>query len=383
MPYTIKVLAVDDPAVHAYTDPSYGILEKFTSKTDIKVIFDIIPWENYYNKMIASFDGKDNYDIVMVAGHLWLSDFVKKGYIVPVEYPYDDEYDKNDILPTIMNEMKIGNSTYLYPSFCDGHIILYRKSIVEKVLGYQLKNVITTDELINAVKAVHGYNGMKGIALKAHPSEIFLDVLPYIRNEGIDAFDKDTKKPSFYNKKAILAIQKYLSLKKYAPNDTMNYGNDEIREAFQNEKVVFAVTWGGQIGFVLNNMCKNPLDVGFATFKTPWNVTWSFAINYRSNNKDIANKFLHFITSKEVDRIIGGYAGSPVRQSTYDIDSKKYPWYPIHLKMIKDYSSPLPNIENAAQKYSILYRELYQIFANNKEILIALEDAENDINRIS
>lgn len=296
-----------------------------------------------------------------------------------MNYPSDREYDKDDILPIVMEEMKVNGIPYLYPSFCDGHIILYRKSVVEKELGHSLGNIVTTDELISAVKKVHGSNGMWGIALKAHQSEIFLDVLPYIRNEGVDAFDSITLEPSFNNEKGRAGVEKYMSLKHYAPPDTMDYGNDEMREAFQKHKVVFAVTWGGQLGAVLDDRCEDPQDIGFATFKAPWNVTWSFAINEVSDNKEKANEFLKFITSKEIDRIVGGYAGSPVRQSTYIKDSGKYPWYPIHLEMIRDYAKPLPKMENAGDKFGYLYSELSEAFAGRKDVYSALSDGESSI----
>lgn len=38
--------------------------------------------------------------VLAVAGHLWLSDFVKKGYLYEI-----DNHD-NDILPIIANEMQ-------------------------------------------------------------------------------------------------------------------------------------------------------------------------------------------------------------------------------------------------------------------------------------
>lgn len=75
----IRVLAVDDPAVRAYVEPEYEILEKYKSQSDVDVIFDIIPWAQYYSKMMDAFQGKIKYDVVMVAGHLWAYDFVKKG----------------------------------------------------------------------------------------------------------------------------------------------------------------------------------------------------------------------------------------------------------------------------------------------------------------
>lgn len=382
MDVTLKVLAVGDPAVNVYIDQRYAIIPEYRKKTGIKVDFDIVPWVDYYFTMMESFEGKRNYDIVMVAGHLWSGDFVDKGYIAEVRYPCDHDYDMHDILPAIMEEMKVGNSTFLYPSFCDGHIILYRKSVVDKVLKCQIGSVLTTDELISAVKAVHGMDGMWGIVLKAHLSEIFLDVLPYLRNEGIDAFDHGTHVPGFNNEKGLAGLEKYLSLRAYAPDDTGCYGNDEVRSAFQMKKSVFAVTWGGQLGTVMDDRCCEPWDIGFASFKTPWNVTWSFAINAKSEKWEEANAFLAYLTTGRVDRIVGSYAGSPVRMSTYQLDSERFPWYMTHLEMIRDHAKPLPKMINAGNKLSHLYSQLSQAFENRKSAANALLDAESAIRSI-
>ena len=61
----LRVLAVGDPAVSAYVDSKYGILDGYGRD----VQFEAVPWENYYNKMTEVFAGKAAYDIVMVAGH--------------------------------------------------------------------------------------------------------------------------------------------------------------------------------------------------------------------------------------------------------------------------------------------------------------------------
>lgn len=379
----LKVLAVADPAVFVYTDPKYAIVDSFNNNNNVTVDFNIVPFEKYYETMMAVFAGKEHYDIVMVAGHLWVKDFVNQGYLAEVEYPTTNEYDREDVIDVIAKEMLVNGKPYLYPSFCDGHILLYRKSIVESVLGSSLSEAIDTNTILSLASRCDHVDNMRGIAMKAHQSEIFLDFLPYLRNEGIDAFDAENHTPTFNNEKGVLALEKYISLKNYAPEATHTYGNDEVREAFQQKKVALAVTWGGQLGVVLNNRCIDIQDVGFAAIKTAWNVTWSFAISNRSTNKTLANEFLAYLTSSEVDRIIGGYAGSPVRRSTYVTDSQKYNWYDVHLKIIEEYAKPLPMMDKAGEKTSPLYEQIYEAFICKKSVSDALMEAEDKVKRVS
>ncbi|MFT5872038.1 MAG: multiple sugar transport system substrate-binding protein [Clostridium sp.] len=380
MSKVLKVLAVDDPAVYAYTDKRYNLVNNF--KGDFTVDFNIVPWSEYYGTMMEAFEGKREYDIVMIAGHLWLKDFINKGYIAPVEALKDCGYNYEDILPVIREEIELDGVQYLYPSFCDGHVVLYRKSIVEKVLGKLPGKVITTDELIDMAAFCNGYNGMRGIALKADPSEIFLDFIPYLRNEGVDAINKTTLAPEFNNAKGQRALKKYLSLKAFAPTNTGSFGNEELKNAFQKKECVLAVTWGGQLGTILGEGCADVEDIGFAALKTSWNVTWSFAINNLSDKKAEANEFLKYITSKAADRVVGGYAGSPVRKSTYLADRNKYNWYDMHLELIEKYARPLPGLLKAGDKFGVLYDAIGKAFNSEITIVDCLEQAEDKINKI-
>ncbi|MEK6452944.1 ABC transporter substrate-binding protein [Caldifermentibacillus hisashii] len=379
---SLKVLAVGDPAVNVYIDPNFSIVDRFNQEHHVKVDFQIIPWNNYYGKMIEVLEQKQEVDIVMVAGHLWIKDFVMRDYLAKVHYPKTNEYDKQDLLKVIRKEMEVDGVPYLYPSFCDGHILIYRKSLVKHLLGYDLPEAVDTDMILNLSKKLDGVGGMRGIALKAHQSEIFLDFIPYLRQEGTDAFDEITHKPIFNNKKGITALKKYLSLKNFSPENTFTYGNDEVRKAFQQKKVAQAVTWGGQLGVVLDKRCIDVNDVGFAALKTSWNVTWSFAIRKDSPNQELANQFLAYLTSKEVDQLIGGYAGSPVRKSTYLKDINKYKWYNVHLQLIEKYAKPLPTMGKAGDKMSPLYYHLHQAFIGNETAEEALKRAEEEIMQV-
>lgn len=370
----VKVLAVADPAVFVYTDKKLGILSEF-KKAEVQ--FDIVAWENYYPAILAALEGNADYDIVMIAGHLWLRDFAEKDYLCEI-----DEHD-SDILPIIAEEMKYNSRTYLSPSFCDGHMVVYRKSILKKY-NIDFENVITVDELIHAVKTINNLpKDIKPIALKAHPSEIFLDALPYLRHSGIDIYDGKTYEINCNNEHIIDGLEKYLSLAAFAPSDTKNYGNNEIKEAIAKKQVAIGVTWSGQLGVVVDDGCIDPKDLGFATFNTAWNVTWSFAISSKSKNKVIAKELLQYLISKPVDKIVGEYCGAPVRRSSYIEGRNKYEWYRCQLKMIEECAKPFPNIKNAGEKNSVLYEEIYKALTGEKDAKMALCDAQMRIDQIS
>lgn len=370
----IKILAVQDPAVNVYVDPNYDILKNFPEK-DIEVEFNIVPWDKYFDTMIRSFQGEADYDIVMVAGHLWLKDFVEKDYLAEIEYDFED------ILPVIANEMTLEGKTYLSPSFCDGHMIAFRKSILKEVLGKLPNQIINTDEFIQIAQELHKAGYKTPIALKASPSEILLDALPYLRSTGKDIYSIEDGNVKCNISEMKNELEKYVSLKTLSPDDTHNYGNDEIKKVLSNKEVIMATTWSGQLGVVMKD-CIEKEDVGFMTFDSAWNVTWSFAVNKMSNKKAQCEKFLAYLRSKEVDKLAGEYCGAPVRKSNYTLGMDQFPWYEVQLKMIEQYAKPFESISKSGEKNAVLYDGIYSVFTGKEEISVAIKDAQNKIDSI-
>ncbi|MFA9465578.1 MAG: ABC transporter substrate-binding protein [Velocimicrobium sp.] len=364
---TLKILAVKDPAVMAYVD------QKLVDKFPMKVEFDIVPWDKYYNTMMEVLEGKIYYDIIMVAGHLWKRDFVEKGYLAPLSY------EKEDILPVIAKEMRVAGKQYLSPSFCDGHMILYRKSVIKEVLLREFDDIITPKEYREAAKKLADAGYL--IAMKADESEIFTDALPFLRMEGIDIYDGTTGKIQCDKEEVIKGLETYVSLKQFAWNDTSSYGNEELAKKLQSKEAVMGVTWSGQMGTVMNEACMDKEDIGFATFSTAWNVTWSFAVNNGSTQKELAENFLQFLRSGEIDEKAGEGSGAPVRRGSYLAGMEKYPWYRCQLSMF-EHAKLLPDLMRAGEKNGVLYHQIALAFAGEKTPREAMIDAKHEIMKL-
>lgn len=367
----VNVLAVSDPAVYVYIDQKKDFLNKFERETGIHVNFDIVEWTNYYTTLLNSFD-LYKYDIVMVAGHLWLKEFVDKGYLLEIKSDLTKEYDYIDIISSIRNEIEIYNRKYLLPSFCDGHILLYRKSKVNT----NLEDIVGLEEVIELVKN-NKQSNEDTYVLKAHPSEIFLDFLPYLRNEGVEAFDKGGA-PLFNNEDGVRALEKYINMKKYCSKNVNGFGNEEVLKTIQEDRCILGVSWGGQLGQIMNDNCINPDDISFSALKTSWNVTWSFGINKLCKDQKSAEQFLMYITSKEVDIEVGAYCGNPTRVSSFKYGEKKYRWYPTLLKMIEG-AKPLPHLPNTGELIGLVTKEIVDAFNGEISAREALDNAYNKI----
>lgn len=365
----LKVLVVDDPAVSVYVGEKYGVLERYGKE----VQFDVVPWSVYYDTMMDVFAGKADYDVIMVAGHLWVCDFARKGYLAELSYDFED------ILPVVVSEMQLDGKTYLSPSFCDGHIIVYRKSVVRDVLDKSWGDVITPGELAEAAGKIAEATGKPSIALKADVSEIFTDALPYLRMNGGDVYKGEK---AFSSRQEVAAgLETYCSLKQYAPKGVELFGNDEVAAAIRSGETPLAVTWSGQMGVVYTDDCIEKEDLGFATFSTAWNTTWSFAVSAGSGKKQEAEAFLAYLRSKEVDALAGAVSGAPVRRSSYEAGRGKYSWYDCQLTMLRQ-AVPLPSMPRAGEKHDIFYRQIAEAFAGKKTAAQAMADAQEAINQI-
>ena len=366
----VKVLAVKDPAVDVYVLPQYNVLADFKGA----VQFDVIPWSSYQAKMTKALAGEEDYDVVMVAGHLWLGDLVDAGCLAPIEAL------EEDIMPALRQECMYKDKTYLSPSFCDGHMVVYRKELLEQVLASPWGAVITPQQYIEAAKqlAQQKNAGIAPLAMKAHPSEIFTDALPFMRMQGVDAYDLQTGRANCDNEELITGLEAYCALKKYAIAGTDMYGNEEVAAAVREKKVAMAVTWSGQLGRIYQEDCLDRQALGFSTLSTAWNVTWSFAVNARSERQEQAGQLLRYLRSSGIDAIAGAYSGAPVRRENYARGQAEFPWYDCQQQMIER-AKLLPVMARAADKHALFYAELAKAFAGEKTPAAAMRAVAREI----
>lgn len=367
----IRILAVNDPAISVYVDELTKINETLARAYGIKIEMDVIDFAAYYEILMSAFR-ESYYDIVMVAGHLWLPFFVQEGYLRSFELEEDDDFDYEDVLENIRREMVYKNQQYLMPSFCDGHMLLFswpeisldeHRSISIRELTYELDRYTSSP--------------IQPFVMKAHPSEIFLDFLPYLRGYDVEPFDLDGQ-PMFFNENGIKALNRYVYLTEYMADQALTYGNEQVCNAFWNNDCLVGMTWSGQIGQVLSEQCKAPDRWCISYPEKPWNVTWSFAINHKSEQEEEALLVMKALASKTIDQKVGAFCGNPTRTSNFIEGQSIYRWYKTAYEMITN-SYPLPQFPQLPEAIGIFSEELVQAVMKNKSNIEALNDAQTRI----
>jgi len=370
---TLRILAVADPAVIGILSDE-NLLKPFEHMHDTKLEIDILPWAQYYTELMRSF-GETKYDIMMIAGHLWLNDFVSRGWLMPINDGFSSGYDYDDILKPIRDEIELDEKHYLFPFFCDGHMLIYRKTALKE----NLNRMVSVDEMLGVVH--QRGSEQKSFVLKAHPSEIFQDVLPYLRSENIEPMSEKNQR-CLNSESAVKAVSKYIEAKRYCLDGVETFQNEEVARAIKQADCELGVTWSGQIGAVMDDRCKEPTAIAFSAIKNALNVTWSFGIHHLSKRYEYAKQFLEYITSKEMDKRTGEICGNPVRRSRLISEADNNKWYPMVHQMI-EHSKPIPNQANIGTKMGIIAMHIHSAFVEEVTVKAALRAAMQACERLN
>lgn len=360
----VRVLAVDDPAVQAYVRPELRAVEQWGGGAE----FVVAPWEKYLGLMQDALDGKAEYDIVMVAGHLWKRDLVDRGLLLTLGRLDDD------ILDAVAHECSHAGEVYLSPSFCDGHMVVYDRERVGGLFAPLDPTAITPGEYLEIADKI----GTGSVAVKAHPSEIFTDALPFLRMFGGDVYDSGGN-PVCDSPDAVRGLEEYLRLRRYAFGDPSRCGNEQVAEALASGGAAVGITWSGQLGAVAGKARARADSFGFRTLTTAWNATWSFAVCAATPRPEAAKDLLAHLRSPAIDRLAGAISGAPVRRSTYLEGTAKYPWYACQLEMIEKHARPLPDIRHGGARNACLYEEIFRCFTGECDASEAMRRAAERI----
>lgn len=325
----IHLIGPDDPALAAArkaisAHPEWGL--------DLQVA----PWAEYRDLLMGSLQAETTpHQAVFVPGHVWIPELADAGLISNLEPLIAgmpeliwQEYAWQDIFPSIQRDSSYLGQRYMIPYFNDAHILFYREDLLDLDQAGPLPEVSPLDLPDLAAKA-HNPPGVYGIALKAHPSEIFFDWLPYFYAAGGKIADRELQ-PAFFSEAGIHALEIYSSLREFAPPDTHTYGNEEIAQVIRAGKAALVTTWGGQAAPIFLDSA-NPFRERYrsAVYPDPCGGTWGFALPANQSREDQLKtlEILLNLNSVGMDQEVLIAAGSPIRISSYtDQAIEEYAW---------------------------------------------------------
>ncbi|SHE92199.1 carbohydrate ABC transporter substrate-binding protein, CUT1 family (TC 3.A.1.1.-) [Marinitoga hydrogenitolerans DSM 16785] len=308
------------------------IIEMFeTLNPGVKINVISPPYETAYQKINLMVSTEQPLDIVEI-GDWNLSTLAAMGKLEDLT-PYIDNWsEKNDLIDGVLEAASIyKNTPYLLPHGIFVKTLFYRPDILSK---YGFKNYPKTmqemydmaKKLTESGKNQYGFD-FRG---KGYPTA-FIDIVVTSFFDDIDPNNMYLTKDGkliFDDPRAIEGLNFYVSLfKDTAPKDSVNWGWDEQVNAFVSGITPLLFQDPDTTG-MLNEMLKPgqyktaPLPLGLSGKAYPTFGFVGWGIPTYSKHKDLAWKFIKFVSSSEINGYWSkSYGALPILKSVYKYDS--------------------------------------------------------------
>lgn len=253
---------------------------------------------------------------------------------------------------------------YALPFAGNVQLFFYNKSIFESGKFDEPKS---WEEVMEIASKVNGKNEKLGYVIRGQQGNpIVSDFLPVFWAYGAEVFDKNWN-PTVNSAEAIEALNAYAKLYKAGAN----FEKADIVSSVSDGKAAMSVGWPSWYISGENSNAEYLPIPSKAMKNSPRKTTgmignWMMGVTSNSQNKELAAKFLTFITSSETQKKMVNYGGVPTRKSVYLDDSlkAKYKHFPTQLNALEN-SVARPEHQNGHKSklcselnYQKLFREL-------------------------
>src|SRR5690606_304265 len=311
-----------------------GLSSQFTEETGIELNWVVLEENTLRQNVttdIATNGGQ--YDIMTIGTYeapIW----ARQGWLAPLDgLAADADYDVDDILPPIREGLSYEGKLYAAPFYGESSFIMYRTDLMEQA-GLEMPDEPTWEFIGEAARAMTDRdNDINGICLrgKAGWGENMAFLTAMSNSFGARWFDENWV-PQFDSPEWKETLDTYLSLMADAgPAGASSNGFNENLTLFQQGKCGMWIDATVAASFVTNPHDATVADQGgFALApdtglgkRGNWLWAWSLAIPNSSQNKEAAEQFINWATSKDYLELVAeqeGWANVPpgTRTSLYE-----------------------------------------------------------------
>ncbi len=311
------------------------VVPLFEELSGADVIVESVPGEQFTEKVQLDLNNTKRYDVIL-SPIAFLHSFAAAEKIEPLQ-PLIDQYagstyDTGDFIPSLFETYGMYNETlYAIPYKPDVELLFYRKDLFEDEAnktafeaqyGRALEVPKTNEDLMEVseffTKSINPDSpveyGYSTNMIKGTSRLLFI-------NRGGDDVTSDLK-PNMNNQEGLDALNRVLELSKYAPKEWMQMGWDEANSFFVNGNAAMMEQWPGLWSSTQadTSAIKGQVGVAMAPGGTPVLGGWGVGVSSSSENKELAWKFVEFITSKDGELLKIENTMDPCRTSTYEIE---------------------------------------------------------------
>lgn len=408
---------------HPYSESLIGLIPDFEAKTGMKVKYDILAEEEYFQKLRLELStGTGQYDVFMTGPMLeW--EYAPAGWLEPLEGYLSDPtktdmeyYKPDDLFPALMAanrwNMNIGSgvgegSQWAIPVMVETYVTPYRADLVEK---YGLKTPTTLDDVHDLAIAMREKEGgefygivTRGLKTMATVATGYVStIMSYMETPNPDLDIVDGKLKAVVNQpKIVEATEKWVdAIKKAGPPGWTTVTWYDGKELFASGQYgmypdcdFFAYSYenpetsqvAGKVKYIPS---PHPADGKPATGL--W--TWALAMSAASKNKDAAWLLIQFASSP--DALLNG----TVKFSNYNPTRKSVWEHPDVVKVTEAWGqgtyrdAVTQNMEVARVAWTPTTafnaigdrwaQALHEIWTGDKTAQQAMDDAAADIDTI-
>lgn len=306
-------------------------LPEFEAQTGARVVFDTPAFPVYNQRADLELStGGAAYDVLNIT-FIYSSRWINAGWFTPLDEFIRDpdrtapDWDVEDFLPGLRAvESDREGRLYGIPWTVDTFISGAARFDLFKNAGLGLPD--TTDELVTALKAVHGKDKAAGFVTDNHYGWTFV---PFLQAFGGQVFRNppDDLTPVFDSPEGVAAAEYFARLlKEFGPSGVLSYTEDQTVQALLNGRANYTAIGqtylsqlGGPASKVAATAAYGPVVKGPAG-RFPGVATHGLAIPKAAKNKDAAWAFIQWALSKKNTRraIVEERYASPTRRSDFD-----------------------------------------------------------------
>lgn len=365
----------------SHVDVMEAVKGKFEQENNCTV--EILGLEAADLKQNVSLDTRNAegaYDLAM-ADDPWMPEWCEAGVfenLTALGYQTDSDFVKASI---DIGKYPYGEGdVYALPFAGNVMLMFYNKQVFDDN-GFKVPdNWADTLDIAKKAKAA----GKIGYVIRGQQGNpIVTDYLPILWSYGGDVFDKDWN-IIIDSQEAKDALNLYIELLA----NGANYEKNDIVAAVSDGKAAMSLGWpswyiSGTDASSAYAVIPGKKDASAAEHPSGMIGNWMMGVTANSTNKELALKFLEYVTSTDVQKQAAEFGGVPTRTSVFqDADlSAKYPYFATLLEGTEK-SVIRPRTPKWSDCETALGTELSSAISGQKPVDKALADAKTAIENI-
>jgi multiple sugar transport system substrate-binding protein len=319
---SIRIL--DDNTNKIFTQ---SVIAGFEKDTGIKVEkYEKANFNDLHDRLATLFSAKDSaYDVVMTWA-AWSAEFGRAGWLQPLEKSALPA----DVLPAALDAVSYQGTVYGLPKFASAQTMFWNKKLFTQAGLNPDKGPATWDEFVAAAKELTR-GGRYGFAADmGNPDGIYQNFLKVLLFNGGTMYGENNA-PVFNSAAGVDALTRLVSLlrteKIMSPSSLQITSSADLGTLFANGQVGIVFNWPSQYtdatasGALGAGNLGNGILPGIAVKSASIDGSEGFAINNFSKNKQAALKWLQYVTTAPVQKLM-------VHEG----------WFPVSTTMLKDSS---------------------------------------------